>query len=74
MPYTLEALRKILHDHGVDPFLTMTLGMTVGTLMDRGLSDEEIQLLFGELLIRVRRAKGNPEAIAAIHAFYDALG
>lgn len=58
---------KILLDHGIDQFLSSILGTTVGTLIDKGLTDEEIQTVITGFVRMIRDAVKNPRTAALIH-------
>lgn len=66
--------QKALKEHNVPSFVAMILGSTIGTLVDYGLSDEEINGMCGHLLAVTRAAKTNPEVIAATQHFANLLG
>lgn len=73
MPWTREAIVKLLADHKVDAFITSTFGSTIGTLVDRGLTDDEIFAVFDHLLTVIRATVNDPEATERTKAFVKGL-
>lgn len=73
MPSTTAELKKILSAHKVDSFITMTLGSSIGSLMDRGLSDDEILGLCRELLYHCRHAKQDPAILSSVEKLFEQL-
>lgn len=65
---------KSLEEHNVSSFVTLILGSTLGTLVDYGLTDEEINDICRHLVAVTRTAKTNPEVIAAAKYFNNLLG
>jgi hypothetical protein len=69
--FTADYFSKLLKEHKVDPFVSQTLGGALGTLVDRGLSDQEIIDLSVHLLSFIRTAVANPDAAPLMAAFLN---
>jgi hypothetical protein len=66
---TREELVTALAAKGIPSFATSVLGFTLGSLMDRGVTEDEARALCALLLEQIAQAKKNPETLATLKKF-----
>lgn len=68
-----KALLASLAKKKIDPFHTAVLGFTIGSLVDRGVTEEEVLALCAFLVGKISAIKDNPEALASLEKFGAAM-
>jgi hypothetical protein len=71
---TTKVAYKILFDHKVDSFRASILGATLGTLIDRGLTDTEILSVVQGFCAMIRAAAKDPRMMEALQSQAAILG
>ena len=55
---------NLLNRHQVDPFVGQALGAALGNLIERGLSNAEIESVVQDLVVTIRKVLADPEQLA----------
>lgn len=71
---TPEELFSSLAKKKIPPFATSVLGFTLGSLIDAGASEEEVEALWHLLVKKIMLAKENPEVVETIEKFCNLVG
>ena len=66
---TPEELFAALAKKKIDSFHTSVLGFTIGSLIDRGVTEDEARALCDLLINKIAVVKNNPEAAASLEKF-----
>ena len=68
-----EEMQKVLKDRDVPPIVISILGSAIGTLVDYGLSPEEISGICGCLIAVTSNAANDPAVKMMVRNFRDVL-
>ena len=68
---TPKELFSALAKKKIPQFAPSVLGFTLGSLIDHGVTEEEVKALCHFLIERIMHAKENPEIVGSIEHFSD---